>query len=277
MSAKASKKVVYAAITGNALIAVTKFGAAAYTGSSAMLSEAIHSAVDTGNQGLLLFGMRRAERPADEHHPFGYGKEIYFWSFVVAILLFSMGAGVSFYEGVQKLLHPHPISNPYVNYVVLATAMLFEGAAWWIAFKAFNRWRGDLDFITAVRRSKDPALLTVLVEDSAAILGLESEATGELRTHTGGRPAKLFRFRREALLERPAPGVHVKAGAFHQASEILLVQMRAENGLDGFLQLKQSEHGRHQLKHDGAIFDLAPEPAHGGCQYAPMVEGHGLA
>lgn len=130
MAAHGSKKVIYAALAGNALIAVIKFIAAAITGSSAMLSEAIHSVVDTGNQGLLLYGIRRSKRPPDDAHPFGYGSEIYFWSFVVAILIFGLGAGISFYEGAQKLLHPHPISDPYINYIVLALAMVFEAAAW---------------------------------------------------------------------------------------------------------------------------------------------------
>ncbi|MGI9406776.1 MAG: cation diffusion facilitator family transporter, partial [Hyphomicrobiaceae bacterium] len=133
MAAQGSKKVIYAALVGNALIAICKFFASAYTGSSAMLSEAIHSVVDTGNQGLLLFGIKRSGREPDEQHPFGYGMELYFWAFVVAILIFAVGAGISVYEGVQKLLHPHPMTSPAINYVVLVLAMLFEGVAWWIA------------------------------------------------------------------------------------------------------------------------------------------------
>jgi len=172
VAAQSSKKAIYAALAGNLLIAVTKFAAAAYTGSSAMLSEAIHSLVDTGNQGLLLHGMRRAEQPADERHPFGYGMELYFWAFVVAILIFAVGAGVSLYEGAIKLLNPHPVTNPLVNYLVLALAMVFEGFAWWIAFGEFRRSKGPLGYFAAVRESKDPAIFTVLFEDSAAMLGL---------------------------------------------------------------------------------------------------------
>ncbi len=123
MAAGGSTKVVVAALGFNGLIAVSKFVAASITGSAAMLSEALHSVADTANQGLLLLGMRRARRPADARHPFGYSKELYFWSFVVAILLFSMGAGVSIYEGVQKLLKPHPIEHAIVNYVVLGVAI----------------------------------------------------------------------------------------------------------------------------------------------------------
>jgi divalent metal cation (Fe/Co/Zn/Cd) transporter len=114
MAAQGSKKVIYAALAGNSLIAVTKFGAAAITGSSAMLSEAVHSVVDTGNQILLLYGLKRAGRPTGAH-PFGYGMELYFWTFVVAILIFAVGAGISIYEGIAKLIQPHPVRNPYVN------------------------------------------------------------------------------------------------------------------------------------------------------------------
>ena len=125
MASSSSMKVILAALTGNALIAVTKFGAAWYTGSSAMFSEAIHSAVDTGNQGLLLYGLKRSGRRPDETHPFGYGKEMYFWAFVVAIIIFAVGAGVSIYEGIQKLIHPHPITNVHINYIVLGLALIF--------------------------------------------------------------------------------------------------------------------------------------------------------
>lgn len=172
MAAHGSKKVIIAALAGNSLIAVTKFGAAAFTGSSAMFSEGIHSAVDTGNQALLLFGLKRAARPADDRHPFGYGKEIYFWAFVVAILIFAVGAGISFYEGVQKLRHPHPVSNAYVNYIVLGLAMVFEAGAWWVAYREFNKTKGDKGYLKAIQASKDPSIFTVLLEDTAAMLGL---------------------------------------------------------------------------------------------------------
>jgi cation diffusion facilitator family transporter len=170
--AHSSKTVIYAAMAGNGLIAITKFVAAAITGSSAMLSEAVHSVVDTGNQVLLLYGIKRSARPADDRHPFGYGMELYFWTFVVAILIFAGGAGISIYEGIHKIQDPHPITSVYINYIVLGLAMLFEAAAWWIAFKAFRAAKGDLGYIEAVRRSKDPAVFTILFEDSAAMLGL---------------------------------------------------------------------------------------------------------
>jgi len=170
--ASSSKKVIYAALLGNALIAVTKFIAAFMTRSSAMFSEGVHSVVDTGNQVLLLHGLRQSKKPADEHFPFGHGKEIYFWSFVVAILIFAVGAGVSVYEGVRHLFHPSPIESPLVNYVVLALAMLFEGAAWFFAWKEFSKAKGPHGYVEAVQRGKDPSMFVVLFEDSAAMLGL---------------------------------------------------------------------------------------------------------
>ncbi len=188
MAAHGSKKVIFAALAGNSLIAVTKFAAAAYTGSSAMLSEGIHSLVDTGNQGLLLFGIRQAKRPADDRHPFGYGVELYFWSFVVAILIFAVGAGVSIYEGIQKLLHPHPVENAFVAYIVLALAMVFEAGAWWIAYKEFAATKGDAGVLEAVQRSKDPTIFTVLFEDTAAMLGLIVAFLGLLGVEFLGLP-----------------------------------------------------------------------------------------
>ncbi len=172
MASASSMKVVIAALIGNGLIAITKFCAAFYTGSSAMFSEAVHSVVDTGNQALLIFGLKRSDRPADERHPFGYGKEVFFWAFVVAILLFAVGAGVSIYEGVHRLHAPEPVSSPVINYIVLGLAMIFEGGAWWVAYKEFNRIRGTRSWFRAVVEVKDPSILTVLMEDSAAMLGL---------------------------------------------------------------------------------------------------------
>jgi len=184
-----SHKVVYAALAANLLIAVSKFVAAWLTGSSAMLSEGIHSVVDTGNQGLLLLGMHRAKRPPDAAHPFGYGAEIFFWAFVVAILIFAVGAGISFYEGVYKLLHPHPIERPYINYIVLGIAFLFEGTTWYIAFTEFrkaNDRQRPFRLFTALRQSKDPTVFTVLFEDSAALLGLLAAAFGVTGAHYFG-------------------------------------------------------------------------------------------
>ena len=170
--ASGSKKVIYAALAGNFAISVTKFAAAAATGSPAMLSEGVHSLVDTGNQCLLLLGLKRAQRPPDAEFPFGHGKEIYFWSFIVAILIFAVGSGVSLYEGVRHVLHPSEIGDPTWNYVVLGLAMVFEGLAWFFAFREFRRAKGRSGYLEAVSAGKDPTLFVVLFEDSAAMLGL---------------------------------------------------------------------------------------------------------
>ena len=170
--ASSSKKVIYAALLGNLCVAVTKFIAAFVTGSAAMLSEGIHSTVDTGNQILLLYGIHRSKRPPDEQFPFGYGKEVYFWSFVVALLVFALGAGVSVYEGVHRLLHPHLLESPVINYVVLAFSFLFEGASWIFALREFSRVKGRRGYLEAVRVGKNPSIFMVLFEDSAATLGL---------------------------------------------------------------------------------------------------------
>jgi len=183
-----SKKVIIAALLGNMMVAVTKFVATALTGSSAMFSEAIHSVVDTGNQALMLYGLKRAELPADKRFPFGHGKEIYFWSFVVAIMIFGVGAGLSVYEGIHSLSKPTELQNPLVNYIVLALAIAFEGVAWMFAWKAFSRQRGKRGLFEAVRKGKDPTLFVVLFEDSAAITGLFVALLGIALTDVTGNP-----------------------------------------------------------------------------------------
>lgn len=170
--AGSSTKAVYAALAGNSLIAITKFTAAAISGSSAMLSEAFHSCVDTGNQLLLLYGIKQSNREPDTSHPFGYGKELYFWTFIVAILLFSLGAGVSLYEGINHLFHPKELKNTIINYIVLGLALIFEAGAWWVAYSEFRKTGKKIGFFRKINRSKDPAIIAVLLEDSAAIAGL---------------------------------------------------------------------------------------------------------
>ncbi|MDX8480328.1 cation diffusion facilitator family transporter [Mesorhizobium sp. VK24D] len=167
-----TKRVIYAALAGNLAIALTKFAAALFTGSSAMLSEGVHSLVDTGNGALLLYGMRRAARPPDRTHPLGHGRELYFWSFIVALLVFALGAGISFYEGVIHIMAPEPVIDARVNYIVLGLSFLFEGSSWLVALKAFREQKRKLGWFEAVRLSKDPSAYTVLFEDSAALLGL---------------------------------------------------------------------------------------------------------
>ncbi|MBL4906300.1 MAG: cation transporter [Sneathiella sp.] len=170
--ASGSKKVIYAALAGNALIAVSKFAGAIFTGSSAMLSEGVHSLVDTGNQVLMLHGLNRSKKGPDKLHPFGYGMEVYFWSFMVAILIFALGAGISFYEGLHAVQKPSPIGDPTWNYVILGLSMLFEGWAWSVAYREFRKSIGDSSLWAAIKRSKDPTIFTVLLEDTAAMLGL---------------------------------------------------------------------------------------------------------
>ena len=186
--ATASKKVVYLALAGNLTLAVTKFVAAGLTGSSAMWSEGVHSVVDSGNQALLLYGMRRAERPPDARFPFGYGKEVYFWSFVVALLVFATGAGLSLYEGIQHVRNPAQIENPLVNYGVLGIAVLLEGAPWLAAYRKFSRMRGERGTVEAVQRTKDPTVLAVLFEDSAALAGLLVALAGVALYQATGNP-----------------------------------------------------------------------------------------
>lgn len=164
--------VIYAALAGNFLIAITKFVAAAFTGSSSMLSEGVHSLVDTGNELLLLYGLRRSRQPADADHPLGYGGEVYFWAFIVAVLVFALGAGISFYEGFVHIRNPEPVSDVMTNYIVLGLSMIFEGVSWYIALRSVGKTKGNRSYLAAARRSKDPTSFTVLLEDSAALCGL---------------------------------------------------------------------------------------------------------
>jgi len=170
--AGSSKKVIYAALFGNGAIAISKFVASAITGSSAMFSEGIHSVVDTGNQALLLFGLRQAKKPADKNYPFGHGKEIYFWSFIVAILIFAVGSGLSIFKGIAHIKHPEVITSPHINYIVLGLAILIEAFVFYIALKEFNKSRGKRSYMQAIKQGKDPGLFVVLLEDLAAMLGL---------------------------------------------------------------------------------------------------------
>jgi cation diffusion facilitator family transporter len=167
-----SKIAVYSALFANLAIAVVKFIAAGVTGSSAMVSEGIHSVVDTGNEVLLLLGIHKSKRPADAQRPFGYGKELYFWSFIVSLLIFAVGAGVSFYEGIRHLQEPTMITNPFWNYLVLGFALLFDGMSFTVAWRQFNKERGTTPFWQAVKGSRDPTNFVVLFEDAADVLGL---------------------------------------------------------------------------------------------------------
>lgn len=183
-----SRFVVYAALVGNLLIAISKFVAAAIGGSSAMLSEGVHSLVDTTNEVLLLYGLHRAGEPPDRTHPFGHGRELYFWNFIVALLVFALGAGVSFYEGVSHIRHPEAITDPRLSYIVLAIAFLLEGITWVISLRNVRARKGTVGYLEAFRRSKDPSVFTVLFEDSAALLGLLIAAAGILGAEQLGDP-----------------------------------------------------------------------------------------
>jgi cation diffusion facilitator family transporter len=186
---KDSHKVIYAAIVANLGIAVAKFIVAAITGSAAMVAEGIHSAVDTGNEFLLLLGERRATRPADRKHPFGYGKSVYFWALIVALSVFSLGGGLSIYHGIEALQEPPPLEDPTWNYVVLAVAALFEGYSWNVSRKALNAVRQPgASLWQAVRASKDASVFTVFIEDSAALLGLAIAAAGIAIGHAFENP-----------------------------------------------------------------------------------------
>ncbi len=163
---------IYSALASDILIATTKFIAGSYTNSSSMISEGIHSLVDTSNQLLLLYGLKRSRKPPDKRRPFGYGKELYFWSFIVSILIFGLGGGLSIYQGVIHILHPKPLGDPFWNYIVLAFSFFFDGLSFVIALKEFNKARGNMSFWKAIVRSKDPSSFLVLFEDGAAVLGL---------------------------------------------------------------------------------------------------------
>jgi len=236
-----SKKVIYAALVGNLLVAATKFAAAAITGSSAMLSEAVHSLVDTGNEVLLLHGLRRAARPADQAHPFGHGREVYFWSFVVALSVFALGSGVSLYEGIHHVREPVPITRPVVNYVVLALALVFEGASWRVAFKEFRGEKGQQTFLEAARRSKDPTTFMVLFEDSAAVLGLVIALAGTLAAELLDRPVLdgvasiaigILLALVAAFLARESKGLLIGEPAQSEVSDAICAIVTAQPGIE---------------------------------------------
>ena len=183
-----SRIAIYGAIAAIVAIAVTKFVVASITGSSAMLSEGIHSAVDTFNGVLLLVGLKLSQRPATPEHPFGHGKELYFWGLIVAVLIFGLGGGLSFYEGVQHVRHPEPLHDPMWSYIVLGAAAVFEGASFAIALRQFLKEAGDTPFWEALHRSKDPTTYTVLAEDAAALVGLLVAALGIALSHRFDKP-----------------------------------------------------------------------------------------
>ena len=183
-----STRTLVVALLANLGIAVSKFVAAAVTGSSAMLTEGVHSIVDCTNQLLLMWGRRASKRPPDKLHPFGYGRELYFWSFVVAVLVFALGAGVSIYEGVLHIAEPEPAVSPLIAYAVLLVAFLLEGWSTVEAYRDFNNARGKLTWWQAIRRSKDPPAFIVLLENGAAMAGIIAAAIGLALSQLTGDP-----------------------------------------------------------------------------------------
>ena len=170
-SSNSSKISLYGGIVTNVAIALSKFVAAYVTGSSAMLSEGIHSLVDTGNGGLLLYGTAQSQLPPDAKHPFGRSKELYFWSLIVAMLVFSVGGGMSFYEGIKHILHPQSMEDAKWNYIVLGFSIIFESIAAYLSIKAFLESHTD-GFFHALRTSKDPSAFAQVLENTAALIGL---------------------------------------------------------------------------------------------------------
>ena len=172
LTASQSRTSIYVALAGNLAIAAIKSVAAFITGSSAMLSESIHSIVDTGNEGLLLLGIKKAQKPADLEHPYGHGREIYFWSFIVALAIFAVGGGISFYEGLRHVAHPAQLKHPFWNYVVLACSFVFEGISWIFGWRVFRKVKGERGVLEAIHLSKDPTTFIVVFEDTGALVGL---------------------------------------------------------------------------------------------------------
>ncbi len=173
-----STRVILTALAANVGIAIAKFVAAGITGSSAMLTEGVHSLVDSTNHVMLLYGQKRSRKPADDIHPLGYGRELYFWAFIVAIMVFALGAGVSIYEGILHVLNPEPAADPTVAYVVLGIAFLLEGWSTWEAMREFNKVRGTRGIFAALRASKDAPTIVVLLENGGALAGLVIAAIG---------------------------------------------------------------------------------------------------
>lgn len=256
MAVSTSKNVIFAALAGNLAIAITKLGAALLTGSSAMMSEAIHSAVDTGNQVILLIGLRRAARPATDSHPFGHGLQLYFYTFVVAVLIFGVGAVISILHGVERIRNPGEIENPWINYVVLGLSVLFESASWLVAFRAFDRERKGRPFLASIRSSKDPTVFTVLFEDTAALAGLVVALAGVMASHVFALPvldgvasvtigiilavtAAFLAFESQSLLTGEAADPETRDGIAGIA--------RAEPGVDGLNDCRTMHFGPNEI------------------------------
>jgi cation diffusion facilitator family transporter len=247
---------VIAAIAANGAIAVVKFIAAFFTGSSSMLSEGIHSLIDTANEALLLLGISRSSRPPDKRHPFGYGIELYFWSFVVAMLIFALGAGVSIYEGILALGARHEVDYPMVAFVVLAAAFVFEGMSWTVAYREFNTTRGDRGFFAHFRAHKDPAVFIVLMEDSAACIGVLIAAaslalslwTGDTRYDAAGSIAIGVVLGITAyLLAHETKGLLIGEAANPELSSAIRQMLQDHPDVDSVNELRTVHLGPHEI------------------------------
>lgn len=241
MDTSGSKLPIYTAIAANLAIAIAKFVAAGFSGSSAMVSEGIHSLVDTGNGGLLLLGIYKSKKPADDNHPFGHGKEIYFWSLIVAILIFSIGGGMSMYKGISHISEPAPLTDPFWSYVVLGIAFLFEGAALFFALKNFKKQKGNNGYWKAIKLSKDPASFAVILEDTAALLGLLVAFAGlflghyfnDARYDAYASVAIGFLLAMiAALLAKESKGLLIGEGANSEMSDDILNIVHADESVD---------------------------------------------
>lgn len=241
MDTSGSKLPIYSAIAANLAIAIAKFVAAAISGSSAMVSEAIHSIVDTGNGALLLVGIHKSKKPADENHPFGHGKEIYFWSLIVAILIFSIGGGMSIYKGIAHISEPVTLTDPFWSYIVLAIAFVFEGTALFLAVKSFKKQKGTNSYWKAIKISKDPGSFAIILEDTAALLGLIFAFAGLFFSHYLNDPrfdayasviiGLLLAFI-AAILAKESKGLLIGEGASSQMSQSILSIVHADEAVD---------------------------------------------
>jgi cation diffusion facilitator family transporter len=246
---------VYGALSANLAIAVTKFISAYFTGSSAMLSEGIHSLVDTGNQGLLLLGIHRSGKPPDLEHPFGYGKEIYFWGLIVAIILFGAGGGISIYEGIQHLSEPRPTTNPTWNYIVLGASFFFESISFSIAFfKEFLPKMGKRSFVQAIRQSTDPSIFVVLFEDVADLIGLLLAAAGVFFSHQLNMP----RIDAFASIAIGAVLAIVAVYLANQSKRLLLGQSMDRHDLQGIIDIVRKDEAVEQVAQPLTMY-LGPE------------------
>ncbi len=251
-----SKIAVIAAVVSNLLIAIIKFVAASMTGSSAMIAEGIHSLVDTGNGGLVLLGMRKSTSPADSEHPFGHGKELYFWTLIVAISIFGIGGGMSVYEGVTHIQHPSTIEDPTASYIVLAIALVVEGASFFIAMRQFNEAKGTMGARRFIRESKDPSLFTIVFEDSAAMLGLVVAFLGVYLGHAFENPLfdaaasiiiGLLLMGVAWLLARETKGLLVGEGVEPEELEVMQRKVLADEDVEQIGSIRTMFFGPHDL------------------------------